>query len=315
MHRRRAGKGRKSRAPGRPRREAGPVAFPGVPPVGIVGAGRAALALALALRRARVVVAGVHARTARAVPAGVTLTAGGPPPWLGRVGVVVLAVADDALWACAGDLARSGGFGAGHTALHLSGALTHDVLAPLAALGVATGSMHPLTALGPQAVAASRRFRGAAFALEGDLAAVAVADAIVRRLGGVPVTLAPELKALYHAGAVFGSNYVVTMIGTAVRLLTEAGVAADAALPGVLALARGTLDDVAARGPAGALTGPAARGDLTTIRHHLAALAHEDAAVYKAIAREAVKLARAAGLEEGKAARLEEMLRQSDQRP
>ena len=298
--------------PGRPRGEAGPVALPAVPPVGIVGAGRAALALAVALRRARVPVAWVHARRERAVPAGVKLTWGGTPPGLGRVGVVILAVSDDGLRACAGDLARSGGLGLGHTALHLSGALTHDVLAPLAALGVATGSMHPLTALGSEPLAAAARFRGATFALEGDLAAVAVADAIVRRLRGTPVTLAPELKAVYHAGAVFGSNYVVAMVATAARLLAQAGIAPDAALTGLLALARGTLDDVETLGPAGALTGPAARGDLTTVRHHLAALAHADGMLYRAVARETVRLARAAGLSEGKAVQLEEMLRQAE---
>ncbi len=298
-------------APGRSRHGAGPVALPAVPPVGIVGAGRAGLALALALRRARVAVAGVHARRERPVPAGVKLTVGGTPPWLGRVGVVIVAVADDGLPGCAADLARAGSLGLGQTALHLSGALTHDVLTPLGALGVATGSMHPLAALGPEPLAASRRFRGAAFALEGDLAAVAVADAIVRRLGGVPITLAPELKAVYHAGAVFASNYVVTMVAVAARLLEQAGVAPDAALAGLLALARGTVDDIEARGPAGALTGPTARGDLVTIRHHLAALAHGDAALYRAVARQAVQLARAAGLAEGKAVQMEEMLRQS----
>jgi predicted short-subunit dehydrogenase-like oxidoreductase (DUF2520 family) len=285
--------------------------LPAVPPVGIVGAGRAGLALAVALRRVRVPVVGVHARRERPVPAGVKLTWGGAPPWLGEVGVVIVAVSDDGLWSCAAELARAGTLGLGQTALHLSGALTHDVLAPLGSLGVATGSMHPMAALGPEPVAASRRFRGATFALEGDLAAVGVADAVVRRLHGVPITLAPELKAVYHAGAVFASNYVVTMIAVAARLLEQAGVAPDAALPGLLALARGTVDDIEARGPAGALTGPAARGDLATIRHHLAALAHGDAELYRAVARQAVQLARAAGLAEGKAVQLEEMLRQS----
>jgi len=296
-------------SPGRSRREAGPVALAAVPPVGILGPGRAGLGLAVALRRARVALLGVHGRREKPVPPGVKLTAGGLPPWLARAGVVVLAIRDDALPGCVADLARSGVVLPGQVVLHLSGVLTSEVLAPLTALGARTGSMHPLIAFGPDAALAARQCRGATFVLEGDLKAVALADAVVRRVGGVPVTLAPELKALYHAGAVFASNYLVTLIAVAARLMGEAGFAEDRVLAALLPLARGTLANVEAVGPAAALTGPVARGDVATMRRHLMALNHADADLYRAAARETLRLARAAGLEEEKATRLEEMLR------
>lgn len=280
-----------------------------IAPVGIVGSGRAGLGLALALRRARIRVAGVHGRRQRPVPRGVKLTVGAAPPWLPDVRVVLLAVRDDALGACVNDLVRAGGLGSAHVVLHLSGALTHQVLKPLQALGAATGSMHPLMTVGADPAQAARHFRGATFVLEGDLAAVAVADAIVRRLGGVPVTLAPETKPAYHAGAVFASNYVVTMLAAAVRLLGDAGIGREAAVAALLPLTRATLDNVAAAGPAGALTGPVARGDVATVRRHLAALRHHDAELYRAVGRETLRLAREAGLDEEKAERIAEMLR------
>ena len=286
-----------------------PVALPPVPAVGIVGPGRAGLGLALALRRARVKVAGVHGRRDRPMPRGLALTLGPVPPWLATAGVVVLAVRDDALEPLVKDLARSGAVGRGHVVLHLSGALTSAVLAPLAAAGASTGSMHPLMTVSAEPADAARHFRGAAFVLEGDLEAVGVADALVRRLGGVPVTLAPEAKPLYHAGAVFASNYVVTMLAEAVRLLEDAGLGRDVAVAALLPLARATLDNVAAAGPVGALTGPIARGDATTLRRHLAALPHRDAELYRAVGRETLRLAREAGLDAAHAARLEEMLR------
>jgi len=276
--------------------------------VGIVGPGRAGLGLALALRRARVKVAGVHGRSERPMPAGLRLSTGPLPPWLPDVGVIVLAVRDEALEPLAKDLA-AGGAGRGHVVLHLSGALTRSVLAPLAAAGAATGSMHPLMTVSLEPAEAARRFRGAAFILEGDLGAVGVADALVRRLGGVPLTLAPEAKPLYHAGAVFASNYVVTMLAAALRLLEEAGLAHDAALGALAPLARATVDAVAAAGPAAALTGPVARGDAVTLRRHLSALKHQDKELYRAVGRETLKLARQAGLDEQHAARIEEVLR------
>ena len=290
-------------------RRPSPPATPPLPAVGIVGPGRAGLGLALALRRARVKVAGVHGRRDRAMPAGLRLTLGPVPPWLASVGVVVLAVRDDALGDLVAELARSGGVGRGHTVLHLSGALTSGVLAPLAEAGAAAGSMHPLMTVSHEPSDAARHFRGAAFVLEGDLEAVGVADALVRRLGGFPLTLAPEAKPRYHAGAVFASNYLVTMLAEAVRLLEEAGIERASALTALLPLARATLDNVAGAGPAGALTGPIARGDAATVRRHLAALPHRDAELYRAVGRETLKLAREAGLDAAHAAKLEEMLR------
>jgi predicted short-subunit dehydrogenase-like oxidoreductase (DUF2520 family) len=281
-----------------------------IAPVGIVGSGRAGLGLALALRRARIRVAGVHGRRERPVPRGVKLTLGPTPPWLADVGVILLAVRDDALGPCVNDLVQAHGLGPGHVVLHLSGALTHDVLRPLQALGAAAGSMHPLMTVGADPTQAARHFRGATFVLEGDLAAVAVADQLARRLGGIPVTLAPEQKPVYHAGAVFASNYVVTMLAVAARLLGQAGIAREAAVAALLPLVRATLDNVAAAGPAGALTGPVSRGDVATVRRHLAALRHQDAELYRAVGRETLRLAREAGLDEERAGRMAELFRE-----
>lgn len=295
--------------PGRSRRGTGPVAFPAVPPVGIVGPGRAGLGLALALRRARVRVLGVHGRTARPVPPGLKLTAGGVPPWLAAAGVVVLAVPDDALPGCVADLARGGGLAPGTVVLHLSGALTSELLAPLAGPGAHAGSMHPLVAFGPDPAVVPGQLKGATFALEGDVEAVGVADAIVRRLGGVPATVAPELKPLYHAGAVLASNYLVGLVASAARLLERAGLARADAVAALAPLLRATVANLEAAGPAGALTGPIARGDVATVRRHLTALPHADAELYRALGRETLKLAREAGLDAGKAERMEALLR------
>jgi predicted short-subunit dehydrogenase-like oxidoreductase (DUF2520 family) len=54
--------------------------------------------------------------------------------------------------------------------------------------------------------------------------------------------------------------------------------AAGVPLAAYLDLVRATVDNVADLGPAAALTGPAARGDWTTIERHLAALDDMDPA-------------------------------------
>lgn len=278
-----AGEGRRGR------RRAGPS-------VGIVGSGRAGLALALALLKARVPVLGVHGRRDKPVPSGVALTFGPLPPWLGEADVVILAVADDALAALAERLAATGVLRIGQVWLHLSGALTAEVLSPLAERGVACGSMHPLMSVAEEPELAAKRFRGATFALEGEFEAVRVADGLVRALGGCPAMIPPEGKVLYHAGAVFASNYLVTALAVAERLMERAGMGREAARAALQPLALATVAGVAAAGPQAALTGPVARGDAATVRRHRACLGPEERRLYDALARATLAIAREKGL-------------------
>lgn len=266
------------------------------PRVGVIGAGRAGLGLALALRKAHVSVLGVHGRRDKPVPAGVALSVGGTAPWLGDADVVLLAVGDDALGALVGDLLAGGVLRPGQIVLHLSGAQTSEVLAPLAALGVVVGSMHPLMTVSAEPERAAKHFRGAAFALEGEFEAVRVADGLVRALGGVPVMIPPEAKPLYHAGAVFASNYLVTALAAAERLLERAGFPREMAREALVPLARATLENVATMGPEASLTGPIARGDAATVGRHRAALKPDDRRLYDALARATLTLAKAKGL-------------------
>ena len=229
------------------------------------------------------------------MPPGIALTLGPVPPWLADVDVLILAVNDDALAPLVADLAEETIPG-GLVALHLSGARTSDVLAPLAARGAAIGSMHPLMTVSAEPARAAKHFRGAAFALEGDFEAVRVADVLVRALGGVPVLIAPEAKAAYHAGAVFASNYVVTALAVAERLLAAAGMPAEVARAALVPLARATLDNIAALGPEAALTGPIARGDAATVRGLREAMESDVRRLYDALARATLALAKAKGL-------------------
>jgi predicted short-subunit dehydrogenase-like oxidoreductase (DUF2520 family) len=79
-------------------------------------------------------------------------------------------------------------------------------------------------------------------------------------------------RALYHAAAVFASNYVDVLLGTAVKLLQQTGWSEREATAGLLRLTEGMLETVRKRGPVRALTGPIRRGDVNTVERHLAAL-------------------------------------------
>jgi len=281
------------------------------PAVGIIGPGRAGVGLALALARAGYTVR-LHGRRKKAVPKPLELTVGPadvapPPAWLSQAGVVILAVRDDAIPPLADALARGGGVRPEHGVLHLSGVQGQEALGSLVPSRAALGSLHPLqTIADPER--APERLKGAWAAVEGMPRAVDAAERLARALGMRPFRLTGKTKAIYHAGAVFASNYFVVVEAVAQRLLRHAGLSEVEAWQALRPLVEGTLENLLHEQPKDALTGPVARGDDATIRRHLASLTKDDALLYRALGRAALELAEKRGMDEATAARVADAL-------
>jgi predicted short-subunit dehydrogenase-like oxidoreductase (DUF2520 family) len=279
------------------------------PAVGVIGPGRAGVGLALALARAGYDVR-LAGRRKQRVPPPLKLTVApddATPAWVSQVGVVVLAVRDDGIQSLAEQLARSGAVTAAHVVLHLSGVQGQEALGPLVSSRAALGSVHPLQTISdPER--APERLQGAWAAVEGMPRAVETAERLARDLGMHPFRLTGKAKAIYHTGAVFASNYFVVVEAVAQRLVRHAGLSDAEAWEALRPLVRGTLESLVAEGPAGALTGPVARGDVDTIGRHLESLTADDAKLYRALGRAALELAEKRGMDEETAARVAEAL-------
>ena len=221
--------------------------------------------------------------------------------------IILLAVPDSALPAVAHDLAEAGPAPAGCAVLHLAGAAGVAVLAPLREAGYATGSMHPLqTIANPEST--DLLLDGVAFAIDGDPVAVAAARRIVTALRGLPLTISPAMRPLYHAAAVMVSNYTIALVHIGARLLVEAGVSEKDAVGALLPLLRGTVRNIEAQGLEDAMTGPIRRGDADTVRLHLAQLSGRERMLYCGLGLELLDQARAAGLAPERAHRIETLL-------
>jgi predicted short-subunit dehydrogenase-like oxidoreductase (DUF2520 family) len=228
-----------------------------------------------------------------------------PPP--ADTTALILAVPDRALAEVAHDLAAAGPAPPGCAALHISGAISTDVLGPLHAAGYAIGSFHPLQTVADPWLSAAR-LTGIAFAIAGDPPAVLAARRLANALDGTPLVIPPGLRPLYHAAAVTASNYIVAVVAAACRLMEHAGVPPGATLPALLPLVEGTVDNLKQLGIHGALTGPIARGDVDTVRLHLTRLSPDERQLYSALGREVLHIARAAGLDARKADEIEDLL-------
>jgi predicted short-subunit dehydrogenase-like oxidoreductase (DUF2520 family) len=265
----------------------------------LVGPGRAgtAVAVALAARGWRpVAVAGrtVDATSTQRLAARLGVRAVEVAEAGRDADVVIVATPDSAIAGAAYTLAPS--LRTGALVVHLSGASTLHELdgALLARPGVEVGSLHPLQSL-PSAEDGARRLAGSWCAIDGSPRV----ERIALTLGMRPFRVDAADRVRYHAAACVASNHLVALLGQVERLSAEAGVPFEAFLP----LIRGTLDNVTALGPAAALTGPVARGDDETVARHLDSLTADERETYRALVREARRLARArtAELEEARA--------------
>lgn len=168
---------------------------------------------------------------------------------------------------------------------HLAGSLGLDALGD----HPRRAAVHPLVPLPDPVLGAERLAAGGTwFAVAGD----AVAHRVVDDLGGRSFSVADEDRPAYHAAAVVASNHLVALLGQVERIAVDLQVPAEAFVD----LARATLDNVAALGPAAALTGPAFRGDWATVAAHLAALDHREHDAYRALAAAARRLVDGRGL-------------------
>src|SRR5262249_37568866 len=134
------------------------------------------------------------------------------------------------------------------------------------------GMWHPLVSFADPN-AAARTLDGVAFGIEGDEPARAMASRLARALGARPILLDGDSVSLYHAGAVMAATYVVALADAARELLTLAGVSPADALPALIPLMTSVVQNLSQLGLPGALTGPVARGDVSSVEHHLRILA------------------------------------------
>lgn len=223
---------------------------------------------------------------------------------------IFLSVPDEVLPEISMALAAHGDAPGGCVAFHLSGALGTDALAPLMRRGYGIGTLHPLQTLADPVLGA-RQLQGIYFATSGDPDALNTARRIVHYLGGVSVSVPVAKRPLYHAAAVFASNYLAGLMNAAGRLMIQAGIPGDEALAAILPLARGGLENLERMGPARALTGPISRGDIETIRLHLRTLEPRERVLYAAMGMEVLHLAREGELSEEEAEEIRTILEEA----
>jgi predicted short-subunit dehydrogenase-like oxidoreductase (DUF2520 family) len=258
------------------------LARPGRLSVGVIGAGRVGSVLGAALRRAghriTAVSAVSEASRARARTLLPDVPLREPPAVAAGSDLLLLAVPDDVLAGLVDGLIAVDAVRPGQLIVHPSGRHGVGVLTAATRIGALPLALHPAMTFAGTADDL-RRLSGASFGVTAPEPLRPVAEALVLEMGGEPVWIPEDRRALYHAGLATGSNHLVTLVGQASDLLRAAGVENPAAVLAPLLTA--ALEGALRVGDA-ALTGPVARGDAGTVAAHLDQIAAESAASHAA---------------------------------
>ena len=177
---------------------------------------------------------------------------------------------------------------------HCSGAQGAASLSPLAALGWHTASAHCILSFASSALAV-QQFPGTPCALEGDAIARTLLYTAFTAIEARCFAVQSQDKLLYHAAAVFATNFLPVIQNVAEDAWRASGVPAEL-LPHLRAsLLHNAVANITRLGPAGALTGPAARGDVAAIATQAEAVRQWDplaGAAYEALSALALRMAK-----------------------
>ena len=241
--------------------------------VGVVGAGRVGAVLAAALQAAGHEISAVAGESDASRTRIETLLPGvhvdKPTAVAKSCDVLLLTVPDDMLGNVITMLSASGAIRPGQFIVHTSGKHGVSVLAPAVELGAHALAMHPAMTFTGTDVDLDR-LPGCVYGVTAGPDTVALAETLVADLGGRMIRVEEDKRTLYHAGLAHGANHLVTLVAQAMDLLRESG--SDDPAGTLRPLLTAALENSLTYGDA-ALTGPIVRGDVETVRAHVADIA------------------------------------------
>lgn len=241
-------------------------------PIGFVGAGTVGKTLAVSFSRQGYCVKGSASRRAESAHSLAELVPGcvvfDSLNDLARAcDVVFITTSDDAI----PKIASSISWRLGQGAVHCSGAASLDVFGRAESQGALLGSFHPLQAFS-SVENGLESISGTTFGIEGGQAMREFLQEMAEAIGGNPIFLRPEDKAIYHLSGVMMGNLLTALGATASQLWEVLGMKREDGIKALVPMMRQVSINLETSGIPGAVAGPYARGDIGTVNKHLEAL-------------------------------------------
>lgn len=262
-------------------------------PIGFIGAGKAGVTLGSYFLSKGLEISGYFSRTMDSALFAARITGSSAFSSLKELiehsDILIISTPDDVLpglWSKLRKLELTG-----RIVVHLSGSLSSDIFEGIGQKGASGYSVHPMFAFSGR----DGSFDGlqdAFFTLEGPDERMEEVRELFHTTGNRTLVIETEHKTRYHASNVMVSNLVIALISSGCGSFEKCGIAEADPLEALLPLIRFNIENISAKGLAGALTGPAERNDVNTVRKHLDVLDEEEKALYILLTKKLATLAR-----------------------
>lgn len=176
---------------------------------------------------------------------------------------------------------------------HCSGALSaSQVFAGIQEKGAVGYSIHPLFPVSDK-LTSFREMSGAFFCLEGQKEDLLTWETwLLEHSSGVRIIQGSD-KVKYHAACAIASNLYCSLMQLSFELLSDCGFDEMQSKKALSPLVRSNVEHILEDGPVFALTGPAERGDVGTVRKHVECLENEtDRMLYQTATEKLIQIAR-----------------------
>lgn len=182
--------------------------------------------------------------------------------------VFLIGTADQSITDCCELLVASNVLEAGNIVFHCSGALPASILDSAKKTGALIASIHPIKSFADPSLCITN-FAGTFCGAEGDADALDVLEKSFQAIGAQTLHVDSANKTFYHAASVVASNYLTSLLELSIQSYVKAGLTREQALKIIEPIAHGTIKNIIGLDTARALTGPIARGDVSTVSTQL----------------------------------------------
>lgn len=181
--------------------------------------------------------------------------------------VTFITVNDDNIAEIAERLAKFEADFDNRTFVHCSGNESADLLNPLRKKGASVVTFHPLQTFSKNVNLSD--FRGIYFSVQGDQSAISLLKSVADKLEAHVLEVNADQKSHLHISAVIASNYLNSLLASAVETTSLSNLSPDKVKAALLPLVKTSLRNIENSSFEESLTGPIKRGDIKTIEKHL----------------------------------------------
>lgn len=178
----------------------------------------------------------------------------------------------------------------GKILVHLSGAYTaEELLCGAKEKGAYAFSVHPLIAMTDNMPL--RDMEKAHFCIEGDKERIDAIKELLCKCGNTVHIIPSEKKPLYHAAAVFASNFAASLMAEGTELMMWCGFNREDAFTALVPIILANTGAMCEKGFENALTGPVERCDTGTVAKHMHVLDGSDRELYRLLSLKLIGIA------------------------